>query len=259
MRRSHRLVAPFARCATVLCLSLGACSSDAPTIAAPVSESTSPWSAFRSTAFLVDVNTVRRTVQVSPPSASWTASSADGVVAPGVRFSLLGADAIEMRISNYAAGAIGAVVPGKILLTFDLSLVNRLHSVELGTPTFPLPPAGVSGVQAFPFELSVITNSGGVSSGGNEVLVTTPSDGAATVSNDWDGEPHSFFNDRGCGATSTDCFRYEPYGVIGAGAASAPRRVGFFVDPTVRELRIKLLVAADLRPPGLARSVSVRY
>ncbi len=217
----------------------------------PATETVAAASPYRSAAFVLDVNTRSRTVKISPPVAGASFAASMGAASfsfgNGAHASLLGADAIEMRLANYAAGTIGAVVPGKIRITFDLSLVNRLNSVELGTPTFPVPPAGVTGVQAFPFELSVLSTPGVASSGGNEILVTSPSFGKAMVSDDWDGEPHSFFNDASCTGGSNDCFRYEPFGTISAGGVSAPRKVGFLVDPTVRDVRIRLLVAADLR------------
>jgi hypothetical protein len=233
----------------------GACSAPSAVTAPVTGAPTTVASPYRGAAFVVDVNTTRRTVKISPPVAgplaSTAASSMSSPIAPGVHASLLGADAIEMRITNYAAGALGAVIPGKVLVTFDLTLYNRLRGVALGTPTFPRPPAGATGVQAFPFELSVLTAPGGVGSSGNEIVVTSPSFGAATASNDWDGEPHSFFNDATCGAGSNDCFRYEPFGTIGAEAVSTPRKVGFLIDPTVRDVRIKLLVAADVRAATL--------
>jgi hypothetical protein len=204
----------------------------------------------------VDVSTTKRTVKVSPPVASALTISAshsmNSRLGNGVSASLLGADVIDMRITSYAAGAVGAVVPGKVLVTFDLTLINRLRGIALGTPTFPVPPAGVNGVQAFPFEVSVLSAAGGVSTSGNEVLVTSPSFGAAIASNDWDGAPHSFFNDAGCSSGSNDCFRYEPFGTIGSEGVSTARKVGFLVDPTVRDVRIRLLVAADVRSASSA-------
>jgi len=218
---------------------------------APAILASSSLSAYRGAAFILDVSTTRRVVKVSPPVTTAAPSASQSMVgamsvASGQHGSLLGADVIEMQISNYTAGAVGATVPGKVLVTFDLTLVNRLRSVSLGTPTFPRPPIGVTGVQAFPFEVSVVTSPGGVSSQSNQVIVTSPSFGQAIASTEWDGAPHSFFNDANCGSSSNDCFRYEPFGTIAANGSSLPRRVGFLIDPTVRDLRIKLLVAADI-------------
>ena len=239
---------------------LQACS-NTPAATAPAVPVLTSLSAYRGAAFILDVSTTRRVVKVSPPVTAAAVSTSQNplgarALASGPNASLLGADVIEMQISNYAAGAVGATVPGKVLVTFDLTLVNRLRSVALGTPTFPSPPVGVTGVQAFPFEVSVVTSPGGVSSQSNQVVVTSPSFGQAIASAEWDGPPHSFFNDANCGSTSNDCFRYEPFGTIAANGSSLPRRVGFLIDPTVRDLRIKLLVAADIFPTGTATIAS---
>jgi hypothetical protein len=239
---------------------LHACS-NTPAATAPTVPVLTSLSAYRGAAFILDVSTTRRVVKVSPPVSAAAASTSQNPLgarslASGPNASLLGADVIEMQISNYVAGAVGATAPGKVLVTFDLTLVNRLRSVALGTPTFPHPPVGVTGVQAFPFEVSVVTSPGGVSSQSNQVVVTSPSFGQAIASAEWDGPPHSFFNDANCGPTSTDCFRYEPFGTIAANGTSLPRRVGFLIDPTVRDLRIKLLVAADIFPTGTATITS---
>jgi hypothetical protein len=114
-------------------------------------------------------------------------------------------------------------------------------------------------VLLFPFEIGVTTTSGGVSVGGagNEVIVSSPRFGAVTPSSDWDGNgspgsgaPHNFFNDVGCTASSNDCFQYEEYAPIPALGSSAARKVGFLIDPTVGDFRVKMIVAADLRNAG---------
>jgi hypothetical protein len=208
---------------------------------------------FRNSAFILDVSTLKRTVKVSPPLVAFAnsggaAMSASNGGLPGAQFSLLGTDVIDVSVSNYVAGAIGVVVPGKILITFDLTLHNRLNGIRLITPTFPTPPAGVTGVQAFPFEVSVFTTAGGVGTIGNEILVTSPRYGTVIPSNHWDGAPHSFFNDTDCTTGSNDCFRYEPFGSIEARGSSQARQVGFLVDPTVGDLRVRLIVAANVQP-----------
>jgi hypothetical protein len=160
---------------------------------------------------------------------------------------LLASDAVEILASNYMAGAIGGTVRGKILITFDLTIVNRLRGIRLVTPTFPFPPANVTGIQAFPLEVVATTTAGGVTATSGVITVASPRAGTAAPSTDWDGAPHSFFNDVGCTANANDCFRYEPFGALEPQAASAPRRVGFLVDPTVGDLRIRIIVAADLQ------------
>jgi hypothetical protein len=104
----------------------------------------------------------------------------------------------------------------------------------------------VTGVQAFPFEISVTTSSGGVGTVGNELIVTSPRFGAVIASNEWDGAPHNFFNDVGCTASSNDCFRYEGFSTIAPLGASTSQPVGFLIDPTVGDFRVKLILAADL-------------
>lgn len=240
-------------CALPLMLACGAPTAPAELVPGNVTLAASP---FRSAAFVIDVNTTRLSATVSPPVNGVTRNAwSPFMLAPAVttsspgtaQLSLLGADAVNIAVSNLVRGALGASVAGKILLTFDLSIIGRLNGVRLTTPTFPTPPRGVSGVQVFPFEVSVITSSGGVGSAGNELIVTTPRFGSILASTDWDGAPHSFFNDTDCNGGSNDCFRYEPFGDVPPLAASPPRRVGFLIDPTVGDIRLRLLVAADIK------------
>jgi hypothetical protein len=116
----------------------------------------------------------------------------------------------------------------------------------------------------------VTSTSGGVSvSGDGTVIVGLPSSGLVLPSVDWNGHaaldrppfpaapgagglPHSFFNDASCAAvpdpeTASDCFRYETFGRLPAGALSASRRVGFDIDASVGQFRALLLVVADLK------------
>jgi hypothetical protein len=227
---------------------------------------------YRGAAFIADISSLKKTVKITPPAATirnplasqsfaragdrnWNLGGETG----GTFQSLLGGDVIDLVATNYQAGALGAVVPGKILITFDVQVVNKLNSVNLIVPTFPTPPAGTTGVLMFPFEIGVTTTSGGVSVGGagNEVIVSSPRGGAVQVSNDWDGNgtagsgaPHNFFNDIGCLATSNDCFRWEEYAPIPALGSSSARSVGFLIDPTVGDFRVKMILAADLQNSG---------
>lgn len=229
---------------------------------------------YRGAAFIVDVSTLKKTVRVTPPQGTIRSPISNGMVATdfgrtipnpangdqeGTFASLLGGDVIDLVATNFQAGALGAVVPNKILITVDLQVVNKLNSVNLIAPTFPTPPAGSTGVLAFPFEISVTTTSGGVSVGGagNEVIISSPRGGAVQVSNDWDGTgapgsgaPHNFFNDVGCGPNSNDCFRWEEYGPIPALGSSSSRTVGWLIDPTVGDFRTKVILAADLQNSG---------
>jgi len=272
MHRARRMA--WTAAATVMTLVAAACGNDS--TVAPINPEL-PGNPvippqYRGAAFIADVSSLRKSVRITPPQvtirsplASQTLGRSAGVPNwttggdQGTFQSLLGGDVIDLVATNYAAGALGAVVPGKILVTFDVQIVNKLNSVNLIVPTFPTPPAGTTGVIAFPFEISVTTTSGGVSVGGagNEVIVSSPRGGAVEVSTDWNGNgaagsgaPHNFFNDVGCLATSNDCFRWEEYAPIPALGSSAARTVGFLIDPTVGDFRVKLILAADLQNSG---------
>lgn len=222
--------------------------SDVPVVSGP----SGLQSQLRHAGFVLDINTMRRTVHVSAPVAPSAMVPLLGALRQSAighgssRLSLLGGDAVEVSLSNYSAGVIGAVVPGKILITLDLTITNRLQRVGLVAPTWPTPPSGSSALLAIPFEIAVITRPGGVTSGGNEVTVSSPRFGVALPSDDWDGAPHSFFSEEPCTETNNDCFRYEPFAPIAPGGTSASRTVGFLVDPTIGELRVRFLVAADV-------------
>ncbi|HUL48839.1 MAG TPA: hypothetical protein VLT79_02370 [Gemmatimonadales bacterium] len=212
-------------------------------------------------AFVFYVNTQTHQVSISAPSATVNAASA---IAPksaistsivGPRFSLIAGDAITLTASNYHASNVGDFITGKIRVQFDLSITNKLSSVQLITPTFPTPPPGVSGVLMFPFATHVTVTSGGVSVGGSgdSLIVELPNRGEVAPSVDWDGTPFNFFNDADCPAGSNDCYRYETYTApIAPGATTVSRTVGFDIDPTVANFSAKIIVAADLQNSGPA-------
>jgi len=245
-----RRVAAVTTAATVL--ALGACADATPSTENPVLPGTPAIPVqYRGAAFIMDVNAVKKTVKISAPSTGISgpisAARLSAGVNSGPQYSLLGGDVIDLSSSNFQAGAVGASIPGKILVTFDLTINNRLSGIRLITPTFPTPPAGVTGVQAFPFEISVSTTAGGVTSGGNEVVITTPRFGAVVPSDNWNGNFHNFFNDVGCSVTANDCFRYESFGAIEPLGSSSTQQVGFVIDPTVGDFRVKVILAADLQ------------
>ena len=224
-----------------------------------------PNPAIQSAAFIADVNLRTGRIKISEPLSAFAPS---GSVVPGGegRFgkpgtgdgpygSIITGDVIELTASNYVASTVGQFTPNKIRVSFDINISNRLASVELITPTFPTPPAGVSGVLLFPYSAVATVTTGGVSVGGDgtEVIVEQPSYGAVDASIAWEGAPHNFFNDAGCGAGSSDCFRYEAFAEpLAAGSTSEARSVGFDIDPTVGSFRARLIVAADLRNSGAA-------
>ncbi len=206
----------------------------------------------RARAYIVALNLRTGTLAVSGPTVSAleigqaNAAYGDGAAIgrnsnrAGVSLSLLGTGLVELRASNFSAGTIGAVEAGKVLVRFDLTVVNLLNFF-LVTPTFPAPPAGVSGVQVFPLEIRVALASGG------PFVLSPPGVGPVQPSLDWSGAPHNFFNDAVCGRANSDCFRYEPFPSLVPFGTSPPGTVGFLVDPSVAEFRVAMLLAANLQ------------
>jgi hypothetical protein len=215
----------------------------------------------RQAAFILDVNTRTREVRITAPTLSISPSfSLTGGSQPssrpslgGPNMSIIAGDVIQLTTSNYFASAVGAFQPGKVRVTFDVNVTNRLSGVQLITPTFPVPPVGTNGIVLFPFETNVTVTSGGASVGGDgtDVLIDLPNRGQVAPSTDWDGSPFNFFNDTGCGAGSNDCYRWQRFAQpLGAGATSEAQMVGFDIDPTVANFRARLIVAADLANSG---------
>jgi hypothetical protein len=247
-----------------------ACGGDRSTTGPRLPGNPPPNPAIQSAAFIADVNLRTGRIKISVPTGSYAPST--GLLPGGTgRFgkpgtgggpygSIITGDVIELTASNYAASAVGQFTPNKIRVSFDINISNRLASVELITPTFPTPPAGVSGVLLFPYSAVATVTTGGVTVGGDgtEVIVEQPSYGAVDASLAWDGAPHNFFNDAGCAAGSNDCFRYEAFAQpLAAGATSEAHSVGFDIDPTVGSFRARLIVAADLRNAGAAPTGTV--
>ncbi len=209
----------------------------------------------RRAAFVIDVNTKTGTMRVSEPTPQVGGINGrlDGRGGPGLGgpdFSILAGDVIELSTSNFAASTVGQFTPGKVRITFDVNVTNELSSVQLITPTFPTPPTGVSGIILFPFEVVTIVTTGGTTVGGDgsQVDVEQPSRGQVDASVDWDGAPHNFFNDVGCAAGSNDCYRYQTFAQpLSGGATSEPQTIGFDLDPTVGNFRVRLIIAADLQ------------
>ena len=139
----------------------------------------------------------------------------------------------------------------------------------VGPTVFPAPPAGTTGPILFPYDIAVAVTSGGTATGGqgNDVVVTLPSYGLVAPSTDWNGAPHSFFNDASCtppnnggGGTNngSDCYRWEEYaGPIFPGSTTGASSVGFDLDPTVGQFTARLIVAADLQNSGPAPTGTV--
>jgi hypothetical protein len=224
---------------------------------------------FRNAAFIADVNMRTGEIKViapittitpGAPSSSMSPMMMNSSSGPGINYSILAGDVVELTTSAFAASNVGQFTPGKVRVTFDVNITNRLSSVQLITPTFPTPPAGVTGVLLFPFENVTIVTSGGTTVGGDgtEVIVEQPSRGAVEPSVDWDGAPHNFFNDAGCSGADNDCYRYQTFATpLAAGGTSEAQNVGFDIDPTVGRFRARLIVAADLQNSGAAPTGTV--
>src|SRR5262245_44638583 len=216
-------------------------------------------------AFLADVNVRTGKITIKAPEVTVNTLSGGAFKGPkGINasleapdMSLVGGDVVDVTSSNFFASTVGQFLPGKVRVTFDVNLTNKLTGVELLGPTvFPDPPAGTTGPLLFPYAITVATTSGGTSTGGqgNDVIVVLPSYGLVAPSSDWDGAPHNFFNDTGCpsgGTTPSDCFPYEEYTApISPGATTTSKSVGFDLDPTVGQFTVALIVAADLHNAG---------
>jgi hypothetical protein len=218
---------------------VSACASDKGV--APVIPGQTPNAQFRPLAFTADINT------------------STGKITITANLSLLGGEAVRLSPSNYQASAVGAFAPGKIRVTFDVLIENKLPGIRFITPTWPVAPA--AGVILFPLDYVVTTTPGGVTGGdGNEVILEQPRFGAVDPSIDWSGTgatgsgaPYSFFNDADCSLiTSNDCFRWEAFdAAIDPLSTSSVRTVGFDIDATVGQFRARMIVAADLAPAGV--------
>lgn len=243
---------------------IGACASEKGV--APIVPGEAPPSQFRPLAFTADINTSTGKITITAPTAETANAptlSTGGEGAPNL--SLLGGEAVRLIPSNYAASAVGAFAPGKIRVTFDVLIENKLPGVRFITPTWPVSPA--AGVILFPLDYVVTTTPGGVTgTDGNEVILEQPRFGAVDPSIDWSGTgaagsgaPYSFFNDTDCSlATSNDCFRWEAFDAeIQPLTTSSVRRVGFDIDATVGQFRARMIVAADLAAAGAVAPGSV--
>ncbi len=230
---------------SMLLAALAACGPEAPS--APSKPEAESHASLSARAFTVDFDLVAGRVLVSGPVIAPFAGSPSvsratmSFVAQNsaAAHSLLGTGFVELQLSNFSAGAIGASVPGKVLIRTDLRIMNLLNA-SLVTPTFPVPPVGVSGVQVFPFEIFATDQPGGA------LVRSPPGSGPVQPSNDWSGDPHNFLNDVACFAPASDCFRYEPFPVVMPFGVSPMGSIGFLVEPTVRQFRASFLLAADL-------------
>ncbi|MEP7326359.1 MAG: carboxypeptidase-like regulatory domain-containing protein [Gemmatimonadota bacterium] len=195
-------------------------------------------------AFRLDINIETGEVTVVKPGPGGQASGS------GPMRSLMGGEVVGMTVSNVYRSPIGQFVPKKRTIKFDLALTNKLSVTDLVTPTFPIPPAGVQGVLAFPYTVAAAGVAGG------KATPDTTWNGTGVLPS---GSPSNFFNDlASCGSgVSSDCYRWESFGTpLTPGSTSVAHRVGFTVDPGVTTVQAYVVVAADLLdhppvpPPG---------
>ena len=184
----------------------------------------------RGRAVALDVDLDNNTVtQVSSGNLSASSSA---------RFALLGHNEVTTTITNVTKSDLPHSY--RVRLRFDLALTNNLRGADLVPATFPDPPVGQ--VVAFPFSTEPS------SWWGSRVKATSDWNGTGQAGS---GQPWNFFNnDRRCITSSppSDCYRWEAYGeVLPAGATTPPRQVGFDLDPSVRQFRVYIVVAADIR------------
>jgi hypothetical protein len=232
----HRawLATPFALTAG---LWLAACASD-PSAIAPTAP-TAPLD-LSGTAVRLDIDVATGRISVQPPLDA----SRHPVDGAGPSFSLIGSDGVQLHAGNCTWSNVPANTKQQ-RCTFDLSLSNRLASVDLTTPTsFPKLPAGAEGILVFPWTVAALGVPGG----------------AATPNTDWDNAPVNFFNDfSGCASGKTsDCYRSERYtSPLYGGASSETRRVGFDMDKNAQSVQAYIVVAADVRNnPGATLTVT---
>ncbi len=254
--RPRRVVSALTALAAVV---TAACSTDTPP--APVLPENPIVTQFKPLAFVADVNTRTGQVRITAPTASTADApslSLDGREGPAL--SLLGGEAVRIvPIANsYVASLPGAFEPNRIRVTFDVLIENKLPGISFITPTWPVAPA--PGVTLFPLDYVVTTTPGGVTGGdGNEVIIEAPSRGQVWPSIDWNGTgapgsgaPYSFFNDADCSlAVSNDCFRWEAFDpTILPLSTSSVRTIGFDIDASVGQFRVRMIAAADLAAAG---------
>jgi Tol biopolymer transport system component len=250
----HRTVVsrlPASGLALLLTLWISSCDST-PEVAGPGPDSDGPSADPFTSAIRLRVDLENGTVSVAAPEPTGAARP-DGL---GPSFALVGNNEIGVAASNFSRSAVGAIVPFKVRIRFDLALSNKLLHSDLVTPTFPPPPSGVTGVLLFPFKT--------VARGANGQPLPL-AELRAKASVDWNGNgtagsgaPHNFFNSVAClPLVGDDCFRWESFGTpIEAGATTPGQRVGFDVDPDVVTLDVYVLLAADIDEQALTGGIA---
>jgi hypothetical protein len=173
-------------------------------------------------------------------------------VARDVTFaSLLGHDAFAVDIDGVRRSIVGQYAPGKVRVHVELRVRSVLERVRFLAPTFPAPPDGGGGLYLFPVQAVALARDGGVSTvGPNEVLVAAPGGGSVHPSPEWEGAPYDYLRSVSCQVVGGACARWARFAApLPALGRSAWRWVGFDVDPSVRHIRVRFVLAADLANP----------
>jgi hypothetical protein len=185
-----------------------------------------------------DVNgiAVRLLVDVANGTVRVLSSSGATVDSGGPSLAILGSNEVAVTASNLVRSA---PVSGKVTVTFDAALTNRLTSSSLIPSTFP-GSTTTTGLLLFPFRVTAV--SGGTA---GQVVPIPDWDGDGTPGS---GAPRNFFNDFGCpGSANSDCYRWEQYPApLGPGETSAARKVGFTIPKAVTSFTVSLVLAADI-------------
>lgn len=190
------------------------------------------------------------------PSAPGSLGAFFGTTAEYPELSLLGPDVVEMSV---VPGTLEVGPPNassrRRRVAFHVQIRNRLSGVTLGPSLhFPKGPPGISGPVLIPYEAVATLKVGGVSGGGNVVVVEMPSEGDVVPSDSiWKGAHYSLFSGRNCEAGSHDCFPFQALREEGTGRTligplnrTQEVRVGYDADLTVHQFRIRLTLVAGL-------------
>lgn len=161
--------------------------------------------------------------------------------------SLIGIDGFYVEFDSVALSVPGQFLPGRIRVTARLRLSSGLPDRALLAPSLP-PPPEPDAIFLYPVNISAAEIRGGVAaSNGNELLVEAPGAGSAQASVDWDGGPADYLRGGRCSLARPSCARYEPFSVpLLFGQPTAWRSIGFDIDPAVRRVIVRLLLAADV-------------
>ena len=173
--------------------------------------------------------------------------------APSLAFhSLLGQDALAVELRDVRRSIVGAARPGWVRVTASVRIHNRLTRTRLVPPTFPSAPDSGGGLYLFAARVEALSTPGGITvTAPNELRIAVPGSGAVTPSVDWDGAPFDYWRSTPCVLPGPTCARFKRFAApVGPGDATEWRTIGFDAEPTVRDVRLHLVLAADLANPG---------